>query len=77
VDFISLYLQIPLFLVLYGGRKLYRRSRLVDLKTADLTVDQYEEDEQTRAILDAEEAARQERFNGKNRWLWRLYYWLA
>ncbi|KAG8814018.1 hypothetical protein FRC17_001333 [Serendipita sp. 399] len=77
VDFLSLYLQLPVFIVLYLGWKLWHRSKFIDLKTVDLTVDQYVPDEETQRLIDAEEKKRQQRKQG---WIgigWRLYYWIA
>ena len=77
MDLLSLYLQVPVFLVLYFGWKIRRRSQPVDLKGVDLQADQYEPDEETRAFFDAEEERRQARLCGKHGWRWRVYYWLV
>lgn len=77
VDFLSLYLQLPVFLVLFAGWKLFRRSKFVDLKTVDLAADVYIPDEETRAALDAAEELRNERLQGWRGIGWRLYYWIA
>jgi AAT family amino acid transporter len=77
VDFLSLYLQVPVFFILYFGWKIRRRSKLVDLKSVDLQADQYEADEETQAFLDAEEEKRQARLYGAHGWRWQVYYWLG
>jgi amino acid permease len=77
MDFLSLYLQVPVFLILYFGWKIRRRSQLVDLKSVDLQADQYEADEETQALFDASEERRRARLRGTYGWRWRAYYWLV
>lgn len=77
VDFISLYLQVPVFLTFYVARKLLHPSPIVDLAKVDLQSDQYKADPATQAILDAEEEQRQARIRGANGWWWKVYYWLT
>lgn len=77
VDFLSLYLQVPMFFIFYFGWKLWRGSKTVDLKTVDIQADQYKADSETQAFLDEEEAHRQARIHGNRGWLWTMYYWLV
>ncbi|KAG9055953.1 hypothetical protein FS842_000677 [Serendipita sp. 407] len=77
VDFLSLYLQLPMFIVLYTIWKIWHGSKVVDLQTVNLMVDQYVVNEETQALLDAEEERRQERQQGWAGIGWRLYYWIA
>lgn len=68
VDFLSLYLQVPMFFIFYFGWKLWRGSKTVDLKTVDIQADQYKADSETQAFLDEEEAHRQARIHGNRGW---------
>jgi amino acid transporter, AAT family len=77
MDFLSLYLQVPVFLILYFGWKVRRGSKPVDLKSVDLQADQYRADEATQAFFDEEEERRQVRLRGTHGWRWRVYYWLV
>jgi amino acid transporter, AAT family len=77
VDFISLYLQVPVFLTFYFGWKIWHRSSVVDLRKVDLEEDQYRPDSETRAQLDREEEQRQAKLSSSQGWRWRLYYWLV
>jgi AAT family amino acid transporter len=77
MDFLSLYLQVPVFLILYFGWKVRRRSQPVDLKSVDLQADQYRADEETQAFFDEEEEHRQTRLRGTHGWRWQVYYWLV
>ena len=74
VDFVSLYLQVPVFITFYLTRRFLHPSSAVDLKKIDLELDQYKADPETQATLDAEAERRQDRLKD---WRWRLYYWLA
>ncbi|KAJ7109059.1 amino acid permease/ SLC12A domain-containing protein [Mycena crocata] len=84
VDFISLYIEIPLMFVVAVGYLLARREwrstgqpwyklDMPDLKTVDITSQQHEEQEEDRADDDL----REKRLQGKKKSLWRLYYLVA
>lgn len=77
VDFISLYLQVPIFITFYLTRRFLHPSPAIDPKTVDLLSDQYIADPATQATLDTEEEQRRDRLKGSSGWKWRIYYWLA
>lgn len=49
-------------------------SDLVDVKTVDLTRDEYEEEEEVDRV---DEDLQKGRLTGRLRWAWNLYYWLV
>jgi amino acid permease len=78
VDFVSFYIEIPVMLVMFIFWMLLkhpglRYGDLVDVKTVDLSRDEYTEGDQDRA--DDEE--RDIRMKGSKGYLWRLYYWIV
>jgi hypothetical protein len=77
IDIVSLYLQIPLFLVCFIAWKVLAQTKVVRLDIVDLSVDEYILDDGTREQMEAEERQRQGRLKGFGSWKWRLYYWLA
>jgi amino acid permease len=77
IDIVSLYLQIPLFLVCFIAWKVLAQTSLAALDKVDLKMDEYILDDGTREQMEAEEARRQGRLKGPGSWTWRMYYWLA
>ena len=55
------------------SRRKWWKSDLVDVNTVDLMRDEYAE-EYVDSVGDDE---RDKRYNGKVRWLWRVYYWVV
>lgn len=98
VDFVSLYIEIPVMILMYvawmlirrpdpnipapasslssaspGWRREWWKSDLVDVNTVDLTRDEYTEDH----VDSVGDDKRDKRYQGKTRWLWRVYYWVV
>lgn len=99
IDFISLYIEIPVMIVMFIGWWIIRRpdpnplgkpasanpspenlshrkwwrSDLVDVKTIDLQVDEYDEPEEGQVISER----RASRTKGRLGWIWRVYYWVV
>ena len=98
VDFVSLYIEIPVMILMYiawmligrpdpnipapasslssaspGWRRELWKSDLVDVNTVDLTRDEYTEDH----VDSVGDDKRDKRYQGKTRWLWRVYYWVV
>ncbi|KDQ17035.1 hypothetical protein BOTBODRAFT_620064 [Botryobasidium botryosum FD-172 SS1] len=73
VDFVSLYIEIPLMIVFFVAWKLVKRTRFIDLHTVDLYEDEHQDG---KADLDDNED-RAERLRGRFGWLWRIYFLIA
>ncbi|KAJ7232780.1 amino acid permease/ SLC12A domain-containing protein [Mycena haematopus] len=74
IDFLSFYIEIPVIIVMYfssGGKPRRWFLDLVDVRTADLTSDQYEDEDEGTEAGDEERHA-----DGFGVWK-RLYYYLA
>lgn len=93
VDFVSLYIEIPVMIVMYVAWMLIKRpdpnhmSSLASTSsrrkwyTSDLvdvnTVDLFRDEYEEALIDEVVNADREKRSQGKARWLWRVYYWLV
>ncbi|GAA5850411.1 hypothetical protein JCM3766R1_007185 [Sporobolomyces carnicolor] len=73
IGFVSNYIEIPVFLVLYVARRLIKRVRSPSLLEVDLDTGRYEETESDKQ--DNREI--EEREQGKYGTLWKAYSWFA
>jgi amino acid transporter, AAT family len=60
VDFVSYYIELPVMLIMYGGWKLLKRTKLVRLETMDLETDVHKVGEE-----DSREEEKEEGLKGK------------
>lgn len=74
VEFVSLYIELPLMLLmLLSFAYTHRGSEKIDIQTLDL----YQDEHQDELEDELDEEVRQCRLHGKRSWLWRMYYFLA
>ncbi|ORY43937.1 amino acid permease/ SLC12A domain-containing protein [Leucosporidium creatinivorum] len=73
VSFVASYIELPVFLVLYLGWRLIKRSRTSSLKGIDLDTGRFV----NSAVEEADDADVQRRESGKFGWAWKMYSWVA
>lgn len=56
-----------------GWRREWWKSDLVNVDTVDLARDEYQEEH----VVSFGDDERDQRYKGKAKWLWRVYYWIV
>lgn len=72
-DPLPLPVELPIFLVLYLGWRLIKRSRTRSLLAIDLDTGRFV----NSAVEEADDAEVQRRESGKYGWAWKMYSWVA